>query len=465
MATSLLNNFKGKLFWRIFIGLWLSSALLLIVPAWLFSQIAQRTLPPNMQARIESIILANARSALLEYRVGGQVLFETALAKYEDQLETKIYIFTTSGKPLLESIDSSEASPYLERLLRGHETGLEVVESSRRTFVTARWLTLETQRYAVIGYFRVPDVPAINIILPSLWPVLMASLLIAGFGSAFAARALVSPIYQLQSVTRRFAAGHLGERIGPSLKFRHDEFSDLGNDFDWMAEKLAILIDDKQRLMRDISHELRSPLARIRLALALTSKPDKYKSALQSIDRDIDHMDMLIGEILQLAKLEHSNFQRQLDVLDLRELCEEIVEQSQMEANSKQQLLRLKDGSSVQQRGDGLLLHRAIENIVRNALQHTPNGSEIWLDVRLSPDATMTEVVISDNGPGVPANALNQLCEPFFRIEGGHGKGCGLGLSIASRVVELHSGILWIETTNATGGLKVVISLPYKSIS
>ncbi|MBP7369878.1 MAG: hypothetical protein KA902_00410, partial [Arenimonas sp.] len=270
---------------------------------------------------------------------------------------------------------------------------------------------------------------------------------------------------QLQSVTRRFAAGHLGERIGPSLKFRHDEFSDLGNDFDWMAEKLAILIDDKQRLMRDISHELRSPLARIRLALALTSKPDKYESALQSIDRDIDRMDMLIGEILLLAKLEHSNFQRQLDVLDLRELCEEIVEQSQMEANSKQQLLRLKDGHSVQQRGDGLLLHRAIENIVRNALQHTPNGSEIWLDVRLSPDATMTEVVISDNGPGVPANMLNQLCEPFFRIEGGHGKGSGLGLSIASRVVELHSGILRIERANARGGLKVVISLPHKFIS
>lgn len=465
MAINLLNNFKGKLFWRIFLGLWLSSTLLLVVPAWLYSQIAQRTLPPNMQVRMESVILASARSALLEYRIGGQVQFEKALAKYEDQLETKIYIFTDTGKLLHKTIDSSETTPYIEWLLRGHETSLKAVESRRRTFVTARWLTLEKKRYAVIGYFRIPAAPIFSIILPSLWPVLMVSLLITGIGSAFAARALVSPIYQLQSVTRRFAAGHLGERIGPSLKFRRDEFSDLGNDFDRMAEKLAILIDDKQRLMRDISHELRSPLARIRLALALTSKPDKYESALQCIDRDIDRMDILIDEILTLAKLEHSNFQSQLDVLDLRELCEEIVEQSQMEANSKQQMLRLKAGPSVQHLGGGVLLHRAIENIVRNALQHTPGGTEILLDVRFLPDTGMTEIVVTDNGPGVPADTLSHLCEPFFRIEGGHGKGSGLGLSIASRVAALHLGTLRIEMTNATGGLKVVISLPHKSIS
>ncbi|HOZ05303.1 MAG TPA: HAMP domain-containing sensor histidine kinase [Arenimonas sp.] len=465
MATSLLNNFKGHLFWRIFLGLWLSSTLLLVVPALLFSQIAQRELPPNIQSRIESIILANARSAILEYRVAGQAQFKRTLDNYNAQLDTRLYIFSSSGKTLGSSTNSSEATAYLDLLLRGHETRLKSVKSMRKVFVLARWVTFEQQKYAVVAYFRLPDAPELEVILPSLWPILLASLFIAGVGSAFAARALVRPIYQLQSVTRQFAAGHLDKRIGPSLKFRNDEFSDLGNDFDWMAERLTILIDDKHRLMRDISHELRSPLARIRLALALTSKPEKFESALQSIDRDIDRMDILIGEILTLAKLEHSNFQHQMDAVDLRELCEEIVEQSQMEANSKQQSLRLNPGPSVPYHGDASLLHRAIENIVRNALQHTPAGSEIWLDAGLSPDTTMAEVSVSDNGPGVPASMLNQLCTPFFRIEGGHGKGSGLGLSIASRVVGLHSGTLHIDAASETGGLKVLISLPLKSIS
>jgi two-component system, OmpR family, sensor histidine kinase CpxA len=465
MATNLLNNFKGKLFWRIFLGLWLSSTLLLVVPAWLFSQIAQRTLPPNIQSRIESMILTNARSALLEYKVVGQAQFERALANYDERIDTKIYIFTDAGKSLLTSTNPSQASPYLEMLLQGNETRLQLVPGSAKTFVMARWLVFEKQRYAVIGHFQAPEVPVLAVILPSLWPILAASLIIAGLGSAFAARALVLPIYQLQSVTRRFAAGKLNERIGPSLKSRRDEFSDLGNDFDWMAERLSLLIDDKQRLMRDISHELRSPLARIRLALALTSKSDKREGALESIDRDIDRMDALIGEILTLAKLEHRTLQLQLDELDIRELCEEIIEQSQMEAESKQQLLQLKPGPPVLHQADALLLHRAIENIVRNALQHTPAGSKILLDVRLSANASETEVVISDNGPGVPLNMLNHLSEPFFRTEEGHGKGSGLGLSIASRVVALHSGALHITTADGATGLKVSISLPRTSIS
>jgi signal transduction histidine kinase len=128
-------------------------------------------------------------------------------------------------------------------------------------------------------------------------------------------------------------------------------------------------------------------------------------------------------------------------------------------------MLRLNAGPSVQHLGDGALLHRAIENIVRNALQHTPGGTEVLLDVRFLPDTNMTEIVVTDNGPGVPADTLSHLCEPFFRIEGGHGKGSGLGLSIASRVAALHLGVLRIEMTNATGGLKVVISLPHKFIS
>lgn len=463
MATSLLNNFKGKLFWRILLGLWLSSALLLVVPAWLFSQIAQRTLPPNMQSRVESIILANARSALLQYRVDGLVPFKKTLNTYDRQMDTKIHIFTESGNALFDSADNIQAKPYLVNLLQGRATPLQVVEDRKRTFVMARWLPFEGQRYAVVGYFRVPDVPVLSVILPSLWPILLASLVIAGIGSAFAARALVQPIYQLQSVTRRFAAGHLDERIGPTLRFRSDEFSDLANDFDWMAERLEILIDDKQRLMRDISHELRSPLTRIRLALALTSKPEKYHGAMQNIERDIERMDILIGEILTLAKLEHNTLKVQQEAMDLRELCEEIIEQSQLEANSKNQILLLDEGPCAPFRGDALLLHRALENVVRNALQHTPSGAEVRLNIGISQDANMIEVAVSDSGPGVPDTMLNHLCEPFFRIEGGHGQGSGLGLSIASRIVALHSGKLRIELVKPNGGLRVIMALPSPS--
>jgi len=143
MATSLLNNFKGHLFWRIFLGLWLSSTLLLVVPALLFSQIAQRELPPNIQSRIESIILANARSAILEYRVAGQAQFKRTLDNYNAQLDTRLYIFSSSGKSLGSSTNSSEATAYLDLLLRGHETRLKSVKSKRKVFVLARVVTFE----------------------------------------------------------------------------------------------------------------------------------------------------------------------------------------------------------------------------------------------------------------------------------------------------------------------------------
>jgi signal transduction histidine kinase len=459
MATNLLNKFKGKLFWKIFLGLWLSSTLLLIVPAWIFSQIALRTLPGNIQSRVESIILTTAQSGLLEYRVKGPEEFERTLKNVNAQLDIDIYIFSDAGKPLTGKEAPNSTRPYLNELLQGRESPFQAVENTPGRFSMARWLSFENEQYALVAYFQIPGGPDMTI-LPSLWPMLLASLLIAGIGSAFAAKALVSPIYELQSVTRRFAAGHLHERIGPSLRPRHDEFSDLGNDFDWMAERLENLIEAKQKLMRDISHELRSPLARIRLALAITNKPDKFTDALKRIERDVERMDVLIGEILTLAKLEHSTLSLQHEAIDLGEFCEDIVEESQMEAQSKQQHLSCKVHDSIKLLADTTLLHRAIENIVRNALQHTPANSQVILEVRHIDQTDMVEVSVTDNGPGVPANMLSALCEPFFRIEGGHGKGSGLGLSIAQRVAQLHGGTLQARQSPASTGLQISILLP-----
>jgi signal transduction histidine kinase len=232
----------------------------------------------------------------------------------------------------------------------------------------------------------------------------------------------------------------------------------LAADFDDMTARLETLIGSQQRLMRDVSHELRSPLARIRVALELARLGQPDSTALHQIERDADRMDALIGEILVLARLESRERRLPHEPVALGLLIDEIALDARLEAEPRHVGIdtRGTTENSLTVTGDRELLRRAIENLVRNALRHSPAGTRVSIAAERR-DARV-RVIVGDQGPGLPEEIQRHLFEPFRRGSGEHGEGSGLGLAIAQRAIVLHGGTL--EVSSSTAGTRVTIDLP-----
>lgn len=299
------------------------------------------------------------------------------------------------------------------------------------------------------GYPFVPVVPLIATLLASL---IFATLLAWYFSK---------PIRSLRSAFESMVGGKLETRLGPAMGKRRDELADLGHNFDRMASHLNDLIDGQRRLLHDVSHELRSPLARLQAAIGLArQQPERLESSLQRIERESVRMDRLVGELLTLSRLEAGVMGAMEEEVNVGELLAGVVADARFEAEASGRTVEFSGCGEMLVTGNAELLHRALENVVRNALRHTPEGGKVTLEVRL--DANNLRIAILDHGPGVPAKELNGIFEPFFR--GGESQntdGHGLGLAIARRVVESLGGS--IRALNREGGgLCVEIMLPLK---
>jgi two-component system sensor histidine kinase CpxA len=294
-----------------------------------------------------------------------------------------------------------------------------------------------------------------------------ATLLIALFVSAvvcfFLARYLVSPVDQLRRVTRQIASGDLGVRVSSKLKGRHDELGLLACDLDTMAERVRNLLELKQQLLRDVSHELRSPLARLQLALSLASRQEgsSVERHLARIGCEADRLEELIARTLKLARLERPMQGVENTPLDVAELLTNIVADVGIEADALGCSVALQTDRLLQVNGDPELLRSAMENVIRNAVRYAPAGSKVAIDARRV-DARGIEVVVQDRGPGVPEKDLELIFEPFYRVDAARNRavgGDGLGLAIAARAVAIHGGTIQARNLGS-GGLAVHVSLP-----
>jgi two-component system, OmpR family, sensor kinase len=282
-------------------------------------------------------------------------------------------------------------------------------------------------------------------------------LLIALLGSLFFSLALAwymtQPVRHLRQATNQFAAGKLGTRVLHKIGRRKDEIADLAKDFDHMAEQVERLVAGQKRLLDDVSHELRSPLARLQVAVEMIrQQPDKTNELMERIDKESQRLAALVGELLTLSRLEADVYDNEKDYFDINGLLQSIVDDAQFEAKSQNKRVAFNGLDEILINGSIELLRRAIENIVRNAVYHTPENTSVSIAIRH--ENNRITISVSDSGDGVDKDRLKDLFEPFVRINERRQNvkipGYGLGLAIARQALEIHKG--QIKAYNHEGG-------------
>ena len=287
---------------------------------------------------------------------------------------------------------------------------------------------------------------------------ILGGLIVSLVGALALAWYFAKPIRHLRGAFDAAARGDLAVRIGSGMGGRRDELADLGRDFDHMTERLGILMESQKRLLHDVSHEMRSPLARLQAAIGLArQQPEQFDKTLARIEMEGERLDRLVDELLTLSRLEAGVAGVQ-EAVDMQELLAGIVEDARFEGAPRQVSVDFVSSALPELRANPELLHRAIENVVRNALRHSPSGGV----VRIVAGATgnRLRVCISDQGAGVPEDVLEKIFRPFFRANDQTvGDGYGLGLAIAKKVIAAVNGQIWAKKSES-GGLVVEIEMP-----
>src|SRR5208282_4480863 len=300
-------------------------------------------------------------------------------------------------------------------------------------------------------------------------PGLIIAVISSGLVCYLLAWFLTMPVVRLRAATRQLAAGDLTARAGAPNSKRRDEVAGLMRDFDAMAERMETLVKAQSRLLNDISHELRSPLARLNVALGLArQRSDMSDDMLDRIELEASRLNELISRILTLARLEDGEQEVPQTPVPLDELVANVAEDAEFEAQVRHCHVRTEiPEADWGVRGNASLLHSAVENVVRNAIRYTQERTSVEIELTSIDAANGPEAVlkVSDYGPGVPEDSLEKLFEPFYRLDDARGRltgGVGLGLAITERAVRFHGGKVR-AFNRAEGGLMVEIRLPLMS--
>jgi two-component system, OmpR family, sensor histidine kinase CpxA len=451
-----------SLFLKIFLSFWLAQALIVALVV-----IATVVFRPQTESPFWEYIKANTADQLVQaYEGGGAHQLSAKIDQLSKSLKFKAYLFDDQGKDLA----GRTAPAWAERMSRGLEP--QTIGWLQR-FSTRRFVTHEVSVGKGHHYTMVAEVP------PRPWlpmlrqkppgaglEILAMAVLVSGIVCYLLAGYLTSDVRRLRAATQQLAAGDLSARADAPPGRRRDEIAHLVRDFNTMAARLQDLVNAQSRLLNDISHELRSPLARLHVALGLAwqrTGPDAH-SVLERIELEAIRLNELIGRLLTLARLEGGEDAMRRSPISVDELIRDITKDADFEAQSRQCRVRCVIQEEVTVCGSPSLLHSAIENVVRNAMRHTREGTDVEIRLARESGSGKHEAVVrvTDRGPGVPPDSLDKLFRPFYRLDDARGRqtgGVGLGLAITERAVRLHGGTVR-ASNRPEGGLMVEIRLP-----
>lgn len=399
----------SRLFLKLFLAFWAATSLSFFVAIGLLQLINREPGSPPGMPGAHAAFISESAAKLIQHghlNAARQLLRWAQLPGYE------VALFDASAT-LLEGSDIA-ANPSSERW---------VETTDRRAY------RLVTNQAARTG--RLPSLP------------LIIGTVISLLFSATLAWYLSRPLLLMGEAFQAIAQGQLGTRVKPLMGNRRDEIVDLGNEFDRMATQLQQLVGAQQRLLHDISHELRSPLTRMQAAIGLLRQwPDQRDAMLARIERESERLDRLIDEVLTLARLEAGADSAVRERVDLIELIGDIAEDASFEAETKGCTVQIDAQGQFVSHVSGELLYRAFENVVRNAVKFTRPATVVRLvtSAETTAQGQTLRVRVEDGGPGVPSDMLEAIFAPFKRTEGNSESGFGLGLAIARRALEMHGG-------------------------
>jgi signal transduction histidine kinase len=389
-------------------------------------------------ARFDQYVLWQARQA---YESGGPQKLATCLRPIAAITATERYLTNSGGRDLVTGEDRSSM------LTMGPPKWPAPWRIGSRLVIA---ISSPDQRYRLITIAGPPF---------SLWNLVPYYLLILAAVALVCwalAVSIASPLRDLARSVDRFGRGELSVRLNSR---RRDEIGELSRSFDRMADRIGTLLSAERRLLQDVSHELRSPLARMSFAVELARRPDSRAFAIERIKSEIERLTDLVSSLLEVTRSEVDPNVRKQETFQIAGLVHEVAEDCRIEADAHRCHLAVETRADPCIRGDRELLRRALENIVRNAIRYAPDGSAV--EIRLDTTGRSAFARVRDYGEGVPEEYLDKLCQPFFRVDSSRNSstgGVGLGLAIAQRAIRLHNGQLLVA--NAHPGLEVSIELP-----
>jgi signal transduction histidine kinase len=443
------------LFVKIFLCFWLAAGVVIVaLNVMLWVTTASDPNPERRHGAFGEALNLYAESAVQVYDRESPQAFEQYAGRSRKDAGSEIDLFDGNGQPITgaSSPDTASVAREIQQTQQhvSHLTALGRLTWGRAVVAPSG------KTYIFVTRLRQPYVPRQ---LPPMG--IFLSVIASGVIAYLLAKYLTSPVKKLQSAVQSFAEGNLSARVTPELGNRKDELAELGREFDHMAERIEALIYSQKRLLADISHELRSPLARLSVALELARKNsnEKAEPALDRIEKEGERLNKLVGQLLALTRLESGAEKITPETVMLEDLVQQVIDDANYEAKPQRKEVIVTQLEACRINGSPELLRSAIENVIRNAVRYTPTGGVVEVSLRWKLDTA--ELTVSDQGPGVPETELKHIFEPFYRVSEARERtsgGAGLGLSIADRTVKLHGGS--IEASNSENGLCVTIRLP-----
>ena len=446
-----------SVFLRIFLSFWVAQALFFVLA--ILVTLAFRPRSSTWEA-LRTTVLNDAVTA---YEEGGDQKVRDYLESIEHSQHVRAYLFDEQGN----EVSHRGAPDWAMRVAAGGPRGPHdgFLFPAPQVLRDSRASSDGKHRYTIV--LGLPPGPRVFIGPRGLpFTGLIIGVLSSGLVCYLLSWYLTKPIVQLRTAARQIAAGDLTARAGAPALSRRDEVAGLMRDFDAMAERLETLLKAQSRLLNDISHELRSPLARLNVALGLARQRAGVESTdmLDRIELEAARLNELIGRILTLARLEDGEQLVPQTPVPLDEIVESVSEDAEFEAQERHCHVHtaIAEGNW-EVRGNASLLHSAVENVVRNAIRYTQEGSAVEIELKSETRGAREAVLrVSDSGPGVPSDSLDKLFQPFYRLDDARGRqtgGVGLGLAITERAVRFHGGKV-SALNRPQGGLVIEIRLP-----
>ncbi|QRN03901.1 HAMP domain-containing protein [Legionella sp. MW5194] len=447
-----------SLYWKIFLTFWLASSLIILTTAWVTSEIAQKS---SIPAREQVFMDSYANAAVATFESGQHAALTQWMQQTGMSKKMTLFLLVSTGEIVSTQTPPAVVKTIADELV--HQRLDDGLLKFGDIVVSHEILSTTGKAYRLVAVSEKPLAHFVQIPWAGLTLRLLIAIFISGLICYLLSVYLTKPLRSLRMAAKSIATGKLNTRVGRVKGHHRDEIAELSGEFDRMAEQLENIMNSKERLLQDISHELRSPLARLQIAIEIGRKKSspEAEAAFSRMEEECLRLNTLIGEILEFARLDKSVNELHPSAVDMPALLQQIAKDANFESgNPRVHVITRVDHFILTV--DERLVHRAIENIVRNALRYSPAEEEVFIILSFNDERSLLFITIEDRGPGVPQDQLDKIFNPFYRVDTSREKktgGYGLGLSIAQQAIALHNGSI-IANNRAEGGLQVIITMP-----